>query len=979
MKAFENKTNTGTEPAVKKGATLPEDAVNIGYFSSEEITPDKHLSITDLSSLIPENNSAGFSSEVDTIMYADEFGVLRYAKTNTEAGQISGSPIVNNSHVSLSNKLMNFTQSDINYNFTGRELEFESNFFVHSYYASTYYALLTASVSEYSGIERSSELRNPAQYNIKVVDQSGKEDESVKYKILLEKHTNNGRSPSLANTDYQSLDLYRIIVLLEKADPKNLYLVYDKYEKDEDNIPYNPFFGYKEKINSVPYFDYVAEESEVIDASSQNKRVYSTQLFSYKENELLKTAISNDGWKIYTPRKAIQDPRTFQSFNWRLIAKINYDFSQTRNIYSNDERPIINVGVLYSGLASEAKNAYVFNNMQESVFNIQNYIFRNPNAQAGLNESEKNYWLVDIDNPSNSYANYDLLIWTPTRSITADQASVIETILARNISVFIDMSMLNLTSFTSSYSSNLTQFGFNLYVQNTSSGYLTINTTYKDANTSMNAWSLSEYEETSSTGVKSRSIFGVRKDILNNNAQVSLPTFSGTISSGSLSTAMVSIGSSPAIIKRNTPSGNLFPSSLVITAVPFLQLVNDKVSADGTQTSNNGSTNIYEVGTIGSQRITGISEIIIGPSKLFYNIISDINKTKTNNYALQNTSNNSTILWNVSPWRNDWTINGVNNNGSITVLSQEEKLEYNFGFKTPIGSTTSKFARQIHPSIKDRFLSDFEATLNGGDQQNIVNQDLSNVEFYLESTNPNVEFINFDNVNEQISFAQSSLTYKIFKLSTAAKNQIIANAAVSLDAVSNVISPELNISPGYPYIIRTTSEYKERNGNSVRTPSDFLPGSQEVKDYSFSLSTQVSVNEITKTVNNYRVNWSTPFTSLVTGSGNFGNYIIEKGGISGSLARTNYTVAQSDENRIKIKKLYSPFNNYYYPSRIFSRTDILAIDQDSTASSLNNFHYTGDIDAGNRWDEYFLRKRYRHQHKYCWHKYNNYGKSNKRN
>ena len=249
MKAFENKTNTGTEPAVKKGTSLPEDAVNIGYFSSQEITPERHLSVTDLSSLIPENNSIGFANEVDTIMYADEFGVLRYAKTNAEAGQIVGSPIVNNSQVSLSNRIMNFSEEEINYNFTGRQTEFESQFFVHSYYVSTDYVLLSSNVSEYSGIESASYLRNPAQYNIKIVDESGKENETIKYKILLEKYTNNSRVPSMAGTSYESLDLYRIIVLLEKADPQNLYLIYDKYEKDEDNIPYNPFFSYKEKIN----------------------------------------------------------------------------------------------------------------------------------------------------------------------------------------------------------------------------------------------------------------------------------------------------------------------------------------------------------------------------------------------------------------------------------------------------------------------------------------------------------------------------------------------------------------------------------------------------------------------------------------------------------------------------------------------------------------------------------------------------------
>jgi hypothetical protein len=959
VKAFENKTNTGNEPAVKKGNSLPSDAVNIGYFSTEEITPERHLTVTDISSSIPENVSSGFAAETDTVMYADEFGVLRYVRTNAEAGQIAGSPIVHNSEVSISNKLMNFTQEQINYNFTGRENDFESNFFVHSYYVSTDYVLLSSSVTDYEGMENSSELRNPNVYNIRVVNHFGKEDETVKYKIFLEKYTDNRFLSNMPGTIYENLDLYRIIVLLEQADPQNLYLIYDKYEKDEENIPYNPFFGYKEKINSVPFYNYVSEESEVVDPSSVNKRFYSTQLFSYKENDLLTTRISNDGWKIYTPRKAIQDPRTFQSFNWRLIAKINYNFSQTRNVYSNDERPTIKVGVLYSGPVDEAKNAYVFNNMQESIFNIQNYIFTNPNAQPGLNESEKNYWLVDIDNLSNSYSNYDLLIWTPTRTITDQQATTVENILAQNISVFIDMS----TS-SSVYSSGLGKFGFTGFnVQNTSSGNLTIvDGTYKDGNTSMQAWSLSEYSESSTN--RTYSIFGKRKDVLNNNSLIPLPTFVGAIDTDSPSTSIVNIGSNSdgtinsAVLKR---SGNrrpgLFPSSLVITAIPFLQLVNDIVSAEGTQTSNNGSRNIYQVGTIGSQRTTGISEIVVGPNKFFYNIISEINKTKVNNFATQNTNDGSTVLWHVSPWRNSWTINGRVNNNQITVLSEQEKVEFNFGLKTAIGSTESKFYRQVSPSITQLLTADFEGTINGGDAQNIINQDFSNVDFYLESTNPNVSFINFDNINERVSsgqetlIGQASLNYKLFKLSTVAKNQI-KDSSISLDAVSNVLSAELDISPGYPYVITNTSQYQDRTGNNIRTPSDFLPGSQDVADYSFALNTQISINEITKTVNQYRINWSTPFSSLVSGTGDFRNYTISKGGTSGSLARTDYTVAQSDENKIEIDKIYSPFNDYKYPSRIFSRTDVRSIDTDSTASSLNNFHYTGDIDENNRWDEY---------------------------
>jgi hypothetical protein len=962
MKPFENKTNIGNEPAVKKGSFLPSDSVNIGYFSSEKISPEKHLSVIDLSSRIPENTSSIINSEVDTIMYADEFGVLRYVRSNSEAGQVAGSPIVNNSEVSISNNIMNFGEEEINYNFTGRENEFESNFFVHSYYVSNNYVLLSSSVAEYEGIENSSELQNPLRYNIRVVDHSGKVDTSVKYKILLEKYTNNRINQPLNGSLYETLDLYRIIVLLEKADPENLYLIYDKYEKDEENIPYNPFFGYKEKINAVPYYNYVTEESEVIDVNSLNKRVYSTQLFSYKENELLKTRINNDGWKIITPRKAIQDPRTFQNFNWRLIAKINYNFSQTKNIYSNDERPVINVGVLYSGQVSEAKNAYMFNNMQESVFNLQNYIFQNPNADPSFTEAQKQYWLIDIDDVSKVYANYDLLVWSPTRPITEVQAQTIENILQQNVSVLIDMSSLNLASSPNSYSSNLTNFQLDFYVQNQTSGNLTINEVYKNADTELNAWSLAEYEETQVSSLRSNSIFGRRKDIFNNSLPVVLPTFVGQIAPESLSISLVNIGNTSAVIKRSSRSNALFPSSLIVTAIPFLQLVNDIFSTDGTQTVNNGNENIFPVGTIGNQTNSNISQIVIGPNKFFYNIISDINKTKVNNFNLRNNINNSTVLWNVSPWRNSWTINGKNINNQITVLSEEEKLAYNFSFKSNINSSESIFCRQVSPSISSLLMGDFENTINGGDAQNIINQDYSNVEFYLESTNPNVEFINFTNINERISTGQEtligkeSLSYGVFKLTPNAKQQIVSGGSLSLDAFSTVISRELDFEYGHPYIVTNTSQYQERDGNNIRTPNDLIPGSQDAKDYNFYFNTQIAINQITKTINQYRVNWTSPFQSRINGTGDFSGYLIKAEINNPGLPRTNYTSAQEPENKIVIQKTFSPFNKYPYPSRVFSRTDIKSIDYDSTSSSGNNFHYTGDIDEGNRWDEYFFGK-----------------------
>lgn len=959
MKAFKNVTNQGNEPAVKKAVNLPDDSINLGWFNSGEITPEMHLSVSDLSGLIPENLVPVSTSEIDTAMYADEFGVLRYVKTNQEMNQQFGSPIVANSEVSISNYILNKQQTDLNFNYTGRIVDLESEMFIHSYYVSNHFTLLDSSVSSYNGIEKSSELREPAKAGIQVVDSSGNNlvDSNGKnnYKIILEKYTNHRSIVELSGTIYQGLDLYRIIVLLEQVNPQDLYLIYNKYEKNEDNIPYNPFFGYKEKINTIQYYKPVAEESEVIDPSSSERKVYSTQLFSYKENELLKNRISNDGWKIYAPRKAIQDPRTFQPFNWRLLAKITYNYANVRNVYAESERATLKVGVLYSGQVSQVKNPYVFANMEESVFNLQNYLFENPIAASTNNKSQKNYWLVNIDDNTIDYSKFDILVWTPIQDVTELQGSAINRALSSNASVFIDASLI---------SAGFSYLGIDSPIASTytSTGLLTVQDTYKNGNSTMNAWDLTEYHESST--IPKNSIFGKRKDVLNNDSIVSLRTFSQVIDPSSSSVALVSVNSKAVIVKRSTVTGNILPSSLVISANPFLYLINDIVKADGSSVSNNGDTNAFPVGIVGNQT-SAVSTLIIGPNKFFYNYLSDVNKNKVNNFATNNTTNQSTILWNVSPWRNLWTINGAVRNGQVTVLSELEKQEYNFSFKNAIGSTEQKFCTEVSPSISGILLRDFEGTLNGQDYESIINADFSNVEFYLECTNPNVKFLNFTDYNSTLSaggdtlLGQANSSYKIFKLDTQAFNQIKANppSAVSLNAYSTVNSNEFDFSSiSYPYAILGSSEYNSRTDSVIKTPTDFLPGSQNVRDYNFAFKTSISINEITKTVNSYKINWSTNFSSDIGGSADFKNVVFKPKGGTAGISKSNFSISEVQENKVQIKQTFSPFNKYYYPGKAFSKTDIVSADQTTTESSFNNFHYTGDIDAGNRWDEYFAGK-----------------------
>lgn len=142
MKSFNRFTASG-EPSIKKGNTLPSEAVNLGWYSTEEVTPENFLSVLDVSNLIPENSGQLKAVNDDFTMYADEFGVLRYLKNNSELHQVKHSPIVKNSEVSISNIIIDKLEKNSQaYNFTN-SLGFEDLRFAHSVYVSRFFTLLS--------------------------------------------------------------------------------------------------------------------------------------------------------------------------------------------------------------------------------------------------------------------------------------------------------------------------------------------------------------------------------------------------------------------------------------------------------------------------------------------------------------------------------------------------------------------------------------------------------------------------------------------------------------------------------------------------------------------------------------------------------------------------------------------------------------------------------------------------------------------
>ncbi len=798
----------------------------------------------------------------------------------------------------------------------------------------------------YSKLTTSLPVEDPESLNIKVVNKDGikyqNADGTPKYKIILEKYSRN--SGDIIN----GTSFYRIIVLLEDVNANGISLIYDKYEITSDGLPKNQFLGFKETINSVNLYDQIPEEAEVVDFSSQDRRVYSVQMFSHKENNLLKHKNDEPGWKAFVPRKAFQDPRTFQSFNWRIVAKVNYDYGLLQGRTS----PVIRAAVIKRASESRTQYPYVFSNLEQFNINSQRLSIQNPASPNLTDKNSAAYWEVSLSDVNINNYNYDILFWCPTSTILEQEYISIRRLLSSGVSVFIDCSNLDMSSSTLS---GLSFFGLNYSASNKTAGLIKLNSSYENGKTTFNGWNMNEYSHT--TGNESYGAFGIRKSLLTNQLS-SIKSFNASsdwqlISNDSVCNIQDGTNNYPIILKKN-----FFPDPSVVSnqvqmrnGVYFCSnaigtYLNDSYvnSVIGTVVSNNGATNGL---SFSSSSINSITE---GPVKLFYNIVLESIKNK--NISSRSAQAQSSVVWSVSPWRTSWTINGRKINNQITVLTEQEKQQYNFAEKTEITtdsnsqSAQTKFCRQVNSSLTNVFDADFNQ--NSSVSSSIVNRDYSNVTFYIECTNPNVEFLNFGSIgNDQYFYSGNTSPYTVYKLSTAAKSQISLARTVAIDAHSKVNSVEIDFSlVHYPYMLVDESEYNSEISNNTKIPSRYLGGTQLVRNYNFSLKNEFSVTKVTETNSSYSINWEAPFSVRMQGTGTVKNAIVRN---ENRKARIDRSISEVTERYLPIINSQSPFFGMPYSSKIFSRTDILAIDQDSTLVAQNNFHYTDDIPRSGRY------------------------------
>ena len=918
MRKFIDKNNTQKEPAVKKLINLPtsEDTSVIAWNKPKQITPLNSLAITDVSNLIPENvNPTIFSANSggEKIYFSNELGILQ---------DENGVSLFNGDDISISDVFLLKENTDTKYSIS----EISSKDFAHSYYISRHYTLaeqnLFRAVDLESFIEES---RLPM--SIKVVDSNGEEyldkiTRKKKYRILLD--------PLQVTTLVKGTARpYSIVVLLDHENPKGLYLVYDKVEVVSEKTMSSTTYGHKEYINPVPVFSRISEESVVADKSSILKRIYAQKPIGFSDQITTQSNFSNDGYEVFVPRKALADNRTYETFNWRLIAKINKRIQTSSINYGNEidsegnlRQKVVNCAVVCTSADLEfyrrssdysTANAYIFNRLASSPFNLAGYNFQNPNAREGLTKTNAEYWLIDIDSIT-SFDAYDIIAWSPTSSISEQNGQKLRYFIEqKHGTVVLDLSSQTLSSTAAnSVYPYLTMSSSSISLSNWE--YNIDNIFINESKT--NAWPISNNVFESLNG---RVIYGI---------------FGSSVAGASGSTKTVkyfnssSLSSANVVLKETTnntnnpiflgiehrPNANaLVRGSLLASCSPIMKYCNDVYQASSLYNqavSNSGSTQVQET----SVQPTAIIE---GPFKILYNAVSVALLSKIQ--ASKTTDLRSSTYYLTSNWNSSYVVNS-------DVLLDEEKSSYSL-IPDSNFSDTRKYCKNLtstYGSIIDYYRRVAYDLLP--DQYSILAQDidLSNIDLYVEVTNNDILLANLSLVNNVDLTGNTNDIPSSHKLYKALPTQYNSNVF----AYTNSNSLPFVVPGGFgPHVVKEmplqySDQISQSSFSSSLTASSY-------KSYPFDFEIFTSYSQSSEVPSSFDVTWSAPMTATGTAT----------------LSRKKTVQVSSSQS---MRDIDVNFSEAYSAVDVDDDQKIRDLERHARITHVrNNFFYSGDIDLGN--------------------------------
>lgn len=896
MEKFIDKTNSGKEPAVKVGNAVPQDAVNVAWFSSKDINPANNLKFVDLSSLTPEN--VNLDESFSKVMYANELGILE---------DKFGNSFIDSDDIYVSDLFLNGETLDSSYSVD----QLESTHFASSYYVSNFFTLMRT-VTHFD-VNISSYLNNNyVPKNIKVLDQDGnhyadQETGRLKYRISLESFVTE------ENINFSEIP-HKIIVLLEDPNPKNLVLVYDKVESDSTGAWSNLHLGYSETINSVPIFKKVQEETEVLDPSNLNEKSYSVKrnvsLGGYDLS--VNTQQQN---QIFVNRKALDDNRVFEVFNWRVVAKLNSSVSFSEINYGkeivafNSSTRSVRAAVLYSSSQCSTNNIlssqfdqdaakikpYVFYNLQRSPFNLSGLNFVNPISTA-VGENSRSYWLVDIDTVTdeqiklfdslalNLYWKLDDRQAAKLRSfINSSGVLIIDAAAAPNDALLKLDSRLSTESRVSAQAPTTAPFDYADSIQD-SIGYMLL------ASSINNSFDINEDEFTEDCG-----IFGYAKNV--NNQYKRYKNFTDENLPSILKQENKSIF---VHIRNQKTTDSLISTNIVASATDFLSYCNDIYGGTEIVSQTNNSNVAVPV-----FQNSFFSRFVEGPYKFLYNCVTTGLNDKSESTRVRQDIKSSVHFFS-GKWRSDWVIDE-------NVLFEDETMNL---FVSDVVDSISRKVRPIVSNVKNFYLEEVKNVFSWF-KDVFLDSNEFNVDFFIEFTNSNVKWTNSTQPSAD-EIAQVSSSYNIVK---------VVNKTGSCAAYTDKKSPTFTIPSGFgAYVIKEKIvpskdlELEAKNTAPIKNyPFNFnvshsylsTSESSQKLDIKFQFKANVKFTQTQ--------NFSRPIENIITIPG-------VRTVIPGSEALIGpgaFTTTQSPDPRLK-----------------------------NISSFFQSFAYTYDIDEGNHWDEY---------------------------
>lgn len=386
MKKFENVTDEGNEKAIRKGKRVPDDGVNLAWVTSPGLNPRDNLAIIDTSSIYSENSID--SLEEKKLMYANHVGILE---------DWNGNQLIDDEYPVVSDVF------SINEDYSmvpGSEYTKESILgFVHK---SRFFHI------DFAGLTLGSEPHTIKTEAIKIVNSKGEDYVDVagnpRYRIQI--------TPAPVTLPGATTEaLYRVYAYVDTALNEDLYLRYNLVELNEDHEIKRQDSDHTEALNPLKYFKYIPEEAEVTDPANRKKKQFSTQPINKKEQVIGKPVQSVDGYKVYVPKKAIEDTREFQLFRWR----VGCTFTEQYKVDPIRKPQVIKVGVVTTNNRPQSNCPFVFYNLMKSKYNPSGLQFINP-VKTNHSETEikkASYWQVNFDNVTNDQLKqFDLLVWS---------------------------------------------------------------------------------------------------------------------------------------------------------------------------------------------------------------------------------------------------------------------------------------------------------------------------------------------------------------------------------------------------------------------------------------------------------------------------------------------------------------------------------------------------------------------------------------